>query len=125
MCVPITGVDRVRGAIYIDSLERPYGFQKNDVALLQDISTRASLAMDNVSLQMSGTLISLKHPEEEVQILRGILSICSYCKKIRNDKGIWDILEAYISAHSDAKFSHGVCPECYQKFKNGKLDEPY
>ena len=53
MCVPIAGRYGVRGAIYVDSLERPNGFRTSDVALLKDVSGRAALAMDNVSLQMS------------------------------------------------------------------------
>jgi ABC-type amino acid transport substrate-binding protein len=52
---------------------------------------------------------------EEIKTLRGIIPICSYCKKIRNDEGAWEIMEAYISAHSDAQFSHGACPECYKE----------
>jgi PAS domain S-box-containing protein len=52
---------------------------------------------------------------KEVKTLQGIIPICSYCKKIRDDKGVWDILEAYICEHSDAQFSHGICPECYKK----------
>ena len=51
----------------------------------------------------------------EIKTLQGITPICSYCKKIRNDKGAWDIMEAYICKHSDAQFSHGACPECYKK----------
>jgi|GEM_PF-6946432 len=51
----------------------------------------------------------------EVKTLRGVIPICSYCKKIRNDRGAWDILESYISDHSNAEFSHGICPECYEK----------
>lgn len=50
--------------------------------------------------------------EEEIKNLKGIIPICSYCHKIRNDKEIWERLETYISKHSDALFSHGICPEC-------------
>ena len=52
---------------------------------------------------------------EEIKTLRGIIPICSYCKKIRNDEGAWEIIEAYISTHSDAQFSHGACPVCYKE----------
>lgn len=52
---------------------------------------------------------------DEIKTLRGILPICSYCKKIRDDKGIWNQLEAYLHSHSDAQFSHGACPECFKK----------
>jgi CheY-like chemotaxis protein len=54
---------------------------------------------------------------DEVKTLKGILPICSYCKKIRDEKGHWHQMEEYISNRSDSKFSHGICEECY-----GSLD---
>jgi len=51
----------------------------------------------------------------EVKRLRGILPICCSCKKIRDDKGYWKQIEAYISEHSEALFSHGLCPACAEK----------
>jgi hypothetical protein len=51
----------------------------------------------------------------KVKQLEGIIPICAYCKKIRNDQESWQHLEAYISQHSEAHFSHGICPECFQK----------
>lgn len=57
-----------------------------------------------------------KHVEEEVKILRGLLPICSYCKRIRDDQGYWRNLEAYIAAHSDADFTHGLCPDCGARY---------
>jgi hypothetical protein len=50
-----------------------------------------------------------------VKQLEGIIPICSYCKKIRNDANLWDQMEVYISNHSEALFSHGICPECYKQ----------
>ncbi len=52
---------------------------------------------------------------EKVKVLSGFLPICSSCKKIRDDKGYWNQIEQYISKHSDAEFSHGICPECAKK----------
>jgi len=49
---------------------------------------------------------------EEIKILQGIIPICAYCKNIRNDAGQWDKLEKYIHDHSDAQFTHGICPDC-------------
>jgi PAS domain S-box-containing protein len=49
----------------------------------------------------------------EVKTLQGILPICSYCKKIRDDKNYWQTVEAYISRHTNTRFSHGICPSCY------------
>ena len=50
-----------------------------------------------------------------VKTLQGILPICSYCHKIRNDKESWERLESYIVKHSEASFTHGICPDCMQK----------
>ena len=53
----------------------------------------------------------------EVKTLRGFLPICSYCHKIRDDKGYWNLLESYIRDHSEALFSHSICPECLKKYR--------
>jgi phosphoserine phosphatase RsbU/P len=52
---------------------------------------------------------------ENVKRLSGLLPICSSCKKIRDDKGYWNQIERYIAEHSEAEFSHGICPECVRK----------
>lgn len=59
----------------------------------------------------------------EIKTLSGILPICASCKKIRNDKGYWQMVEEYISEHSDAKFSHGICMECARKMYPGVFNE--
>jgi len=51
----------------------------------------------------------------QIKTLRGIVPICATCKKIRDDRGFWDRLEAFIGKHTEATFSHGICPECEQK----------
>ncbi|SNB45977.1 PAS domain-containing protein [Geobacter sp. DSM 9736] len=53
--------------------------------------------------------------EAEIKALKGIIPICSYCHKIRNDEEIWQQLESYITEHSEALFSHGMCPECSER----------
>ncbi|OGW19553.1 MAG: hypothetical protein A2077_05690 [Nitrospirae bacterium GWC2_46_6] len=58
---------------------------------------------------------NLRKTLAEVKTLRGILPICSYCKKIRDDKGYWEQMELYIRDHSEAEFSHGMCPDCAKK----------
>jgi len=63
---------------------------------------------ENQSIELRNTLSRVKQ-------LEGIISICMYCKKIRNDVNSWDQIETYISSHSEALFSHGICPECYQQ----------
>ena len=60
-----------------------------------------------------------------VKQLTGLLPICANCKKVRDDFGYWNSVEHYISAHTDAKFSHGVCPDCFPKLFPGiPLPEP-
>jgi GAF domain-containing protein len=54
---------------------------------------------------------------ENVKTLRGLLPICAWCKRIRNDEGYWDQVEAYVRQHSDADFTHGICPECMEKVR--------
>jgi hypothetical protein len=50
-----------------------------------------------------------------VKLLSGLLPICASCKKIRDDKGYWTQIESYIRDHSEAEFSHGICPDCLKK----------
>ena len=54
----------------------------------------------------------LKKALKEIKTLRGILPLCSYCKKIRNDKGYWEQVDVYIQQHTEADISHSICPEC-------------
>ena len=51
-----------------------------------------------------------------IKTLEGLLTICSHCKKIKDDEGYWNQVESYIRQHSDAQFTHGICPECAQQF---------
>ena len=57
-------------------------------------------------------ITELQEALSKIKILSGFLPICSFCKKIRDDRGYWESLEEYICSHSEAKFSHGLCPEC-------------
>lgn len=53
---------------------------------------------------------------EDVKQLRGLLPICSYCHKIRNDQDYWEQVDTYIGRHSNVSFSHSICPACYEKY---------
>jgi len=61
---------------------------------------------------------SLQDRLNETQVLKGIIQICSYCHSIRDKKGAWDKLDAYVSKHSEAKLSHGICPECIEQARS-------
>lgn len=73
--------------------------------------TKRKLAEIELKNERDNLLKALK----EIKTLSGLLPICSSCKKIRDDKGYWNQIEAYISEHSKAEFSHGICPDCSQK----------
>ncbi len=65
----------------------------------------------------------LKNALDEIKQLQGLLPICSYCKKVRTDDNYWDEIEHYISRHTEAKFSHSVCPDCYVKYVKPQLEQ--
>lgn len=67
-------------------------------------------------------ILELQEALHKVNMLSGLLPICASCKKIRDDKGYWTQVESYISDHSDARFSHGLCPECADKLLNDDLN---
>jgi PAS domain S-box-containing protein len=73
-----------------------------------------------VEHQLQSALKKLQKAVAEVRTLEGLLSICAWCKRIQTPAGSWIDLESYITAHSAANFSHGVCPECVPKIKSQK-----
>jgi PAS domain S-box-containing protein len=73
---------------------------------------------ENLELKVKERTEQLQKALSEIKTLRGIIPICSYCHKIRDDAGSWSQLEKYLCEHSDAAFSHGICPDCYEKVKD-------
>ncbi|MBF0496560.1 MAG: hypothetical protein HQK58_08310, partial [Deltaproteobacteria bacterium] len=67
-------------------------------------------------LKLKMTIARLEESLSEIKRLSGLLPICGHCKKIRSDDGYWQQVEAYITKHSEAKFSHSICPQCVEKF---------
>jgi GAF domain-containing protein len=92
----------------------PFRFDADDERLLDSFVDQAAVAIRNASLfEAEGAARrAAEQALAEVKALRGLLPICSYCKKVRNDGNYWEQIETYVSEHSDAQFSHGICPEC-------------
>lgn len=90
-----------------------------------ELRARVRVGERTLALQrtLAGRVKELEAALQENHVLRGILPICSYCKKIRDDQNYWRQLEVYLSAHSRAQFSHGICPECYDKHVLPELGE--
>jgi PAS domain S-box-containing protein len=86
-----------------------YGGRKVVCALVRDLTERkrAEAERDRIIGELQEALFRIK-------TLRGLIPICANCKKIRDDKGYWQQVETYVREHSEAEFSHGLCPECIE-----------
>lgn len=91
-----------------------------------ELRARVQVGVRIVELQqrLTAQLAQLKDALNSVKRLEGLLPMCSYCKSIRDDQDYWQQLESYIADHSDAQFSHSICPTCYQHFLEAALDAP-
>ncbi|RJR35204.1 MAG: response regulator [Deltaproteobacteria bacterium] len=74
-------------------------------------------------LERDRLISELQEALAQIKTLRGFIPICAYCKNIRDDAGYWQQLEKYLREHSDAEFSHGICPDCLGKLKPALADE--
>ncbi|PVV85156.1 hypothetical protein [Dehalogenimonas alkenigignens] len=77
--------------------------------------TRANLALERDIIERKRIEGELREALAQVKTLTGLLPMCANCKKIRDDKGYWSSVEKYISTHSEAEFTHGICPDCLEK----------
>ena len=85
---------------------------------------RVGVGVQMIELQMSlaERVTELEEALAHVKQLHGILPICSYCKKIRDDQNYWQKVESYITQNSEAQFSHSICPGCYAEVVQPQLD---
>lgn len=86
-----------------------------DYLLKGETSATAITRTLRYAIERQRLLIELKAANDQVKQLKGLLPICSFCKKVRDDKGYWNQIESYISKHAGIDFSHGLCPECVRK----------
>lgn len=90
----------------------------------EELQARLQVGVRMIQLQrsLSDRVQELEDALSQVKQLRGLLPICAYCKKIRDDKSYWQEVEGYISMHAEVQFSHGICPGCYEKFVKPDLE---
>ena len=94
----------------------PYGYLLKPVALKElQIAVEMALYKHTMDKEKAHLTNKLQDAPDKVKQLSGLIPICAYCKKIRDDKGYWDDVASYISRHSEALFSHGMCPDCAEK----------
>lgn len=91
----------------------------------RELRSRIQVGLRIIGLEcaLAGKIKQLTSALDDVRQLRGLLPICSYCTKIRNDQDYWEQVESYISRHSGVAFSHSVCPECYEKYVKPMLEQ--
>lgn len=120
---------KVYGSVFVDEFCRADGsictldltftmisWGKKDaiLATFRDPSERIRVEKERENL-----ITELQDALAKIKTLKGLLPICASCKKIRDDDGYWQQVEAYISDHSEAQFTHGICPECQKKLYPG------
>jgi sigma-B regulation protein RsbU (phosphoserine phosphatase) len=90
----------------------------------EELLARISVGTRVVGLQqtLADRVRRLEDALSKVKQLQGLLPMCSYCKRIRDDQNYWQQVESYISVHSDVQFSHSYCPDCFEKYVQPQLD---
>ena len=110
--------DKVKAFTFggVDYVTKP--FQVEEV--LARVETH--LRLSELQRQLTERVRELEEALDKVKKLEGLLPICSYCKRVRDDQDYWHRVESYIEARSEALFSHGICPDCYEEHITPQLE---
>ncbi len=93
--------------------------------LAAELHARIQVGVRVVELQqtLAARYAELKRALDEVHQLQGLIPICTYCKRIRDDSNYWQAVESYVGSRAAVEFSHGICPECHEKHIKPQLEE--
>jgi len=91
------------------------GIINNELINLQRETMKKNLLLEKLRRELNERITEIEATLARVKQLEGIIPICAYCKKIRDNQDDWHGLEKYISEHSEAQFSHGICPACFER----------
>ncbi len=110
--------DEVKGFALgaLDYITKPF----NPVIVKARVRTHVSLRLATRDLESKNIMLAarveeLENARNEIKAIQSIIPICSYCRKTRDDKYYWDQLEIYLQRNMEIKFSHSICPDCYEK----------
>jgi len=117
LAVPVLLGSETWGFIGLDDCQREREWLDSEITTLLAVASSIGgfIAKARAEEQREQLIVELREALAQIKALRGLLPICSYCKKIRDDKGYWNQIEAYVAEHSEAEFSHGICPDCMEK----------
>ncbi len=107
----------IRAEVRVRALWDDHGHFLGFHGVTRDITERARLAAERDHL-----ITQLTQALSEIKSLSGLLPICANCKKVRDDRGYWNSIESYLSDHTEATFTHGVCPDCAQELRSEMLE---
>ena len=96
-----------------------YAFNRPELHARIKVGLRIAELQKNVA----DRVVELERALSRVQQLQGLLPICSYCKKVRDDQNYWQQVDSYISKHTKVEFSHGICPDCYDRLVQPQLQK--
>lgn len=102
------------GRVTVDRIEDSTGRMLFVLVILDDVSERRRAAEERERM-----ISELQEALATVKTLRGLIPICAWCKKVRDDQGYWSQVEVYVRDRSEAEFSHGICPDCKEKLSKG------
>ncbi len=107
---------------YMDALDRVPVYSEEYIFKMMNFLTNlarvigeSEMARKKVEAIREQLIIELNNSEKKIKTLSGLLPICASCKKIRNDEGYWEQIETYVSEHTEADFSHSICPDCAKR----------
>ena len=124
LMVPLRYGPSLTGVLGFDSLQRQLVWSEELIALLKIAGVVFGNAIERKRSEeeRSRLILELQESLAKVRTLSGLLPICASCKKIRDDKGYWNQIETYIMEHTDADFSHGICPDCAKELYGEYLE---
>lgn len=119
LTIPVFSNERIVAVVGVANKKSDY--EESDVLQLKLLMNSVWLIMERkrVEREREDLILKLQEAFSRIKTLNGLLPICASCKKIRNDEGYWEQIEGYISSHSDAEFSHSICPDCTRKLYPG------
>ena len=112
--VPLITRTQIVGVMAAQSYTDPDLYDQTDLEVMVLVADQVASAIEHkrADEERRQLIQELQSALEEIKTLQGILPVCSHCMKVRDDQGYWNQIDAYIQQHSDAKISHGICPQC-------------